>query len=144
MAQKPDLTGATITVLAGPKFETFVGVGAPNGTFKVSGVPAGDYYLSFQEPGATAGAPVYYITSSDAPDMSHSVTSRSNAVPITKTTTLTVNATGLNAWANGDFILLASPGVGVGPLGLGIAAGNPPVNASSSWRQASLTFCDRA
>lgn len=133
MATKPDLTGATITVLAGPKFETFVGTGAPNGTFKVSGVPAGEYYLSFLEPGATPGAPVYYVTSSDAPDMSHAVTGRSDAAPITKATTVNLTASGLNTWANGDFLLLASPGVGVGPLGLGIATGTPPSTGATSF-----------
>ncbi len=100
-ATKPDLSGAKISILAGPS--TLTGTGNTNGTFSVSDVPCGEYYLTYLDPGATStGATVYYLTSSGAPDMSRWVAGRSNVTAMTMSTPVTVSLTDLDPWANSD------------------------------------------
>jgi len=129
---KPNLTGALITILAGPTFETFTGVGAANGTFKVPAVPACEYYLTFLDPGAPQTVPVYYLTSSSSPDMSLWIAGRSTATTMTQPTPLSVSLTGLDPWATGDTLKLLSLGGGVPAVGLAMATGvNPVVGATT-------------
>jgi hypothetical protein len=127
---KPNLTTATITILAGPDFDTFTGVGAANGTFSVSGVPACEYYLTFLDPGATPGVPVYYLTSSDMPDMSLWMAGRKNVVAMKMPTTISVNLTGLDPWNNADGLRLISPNTGINALDLVTATNVHPSNGA--------------
>lgn len=129
----PDLTGVAITVLV-PEGNSFAapiaGVGAANGTFTVSNVPSGPYYLNV---GDSEYENSYFVTSEDAVDLSYYVLGRDDASPATLPTPLTLNATNLSSWINADRLELVSAGANA--IGLDLTANsvvNPPTTGATS------------
>lgn len=109
-----DLTHATIAVVAAPDFTPIFGTGAADGTFSVSGVPVGEYYL-------VAGTH-YYVTSADTLDLDFSLVGRPTATFVTQPTSLTFSLTGMRAWQAGDELEMYSPQSGTLAFDLEAAA----------------------
>lgn len=106
--QPLNLTSAVIQALvpnASGGFDTITGVGHDDGTFSISGVPVGNYWLRF---GLT-----YIWTSSDHVEWVFDGFGRSDAAYPGSPTPLVMNATNLNAWQNTDELLFNVPNQGL-------------------------------
>ena len=81
-------------------FDRRDGVGTANGTFTVPvGADATDWDLELRAP---TGTPRFFVSSERAPDFSHVLAGRSDAVLATQTTAVTLQVTGLTAWQDFD------------------------------------------
>ncbi|HEX8436573.1 hypothetical protein [Archangium sp.] len=82
-------------------FTEYKGTGYANGTFSISDVPEGAFYL---KTGST-----YLVTDQSVLDLGVSRPGRPTAVEPTQLTPLTFNVSNLNAWQNGDHLEFFSP-----------------------------------
>ncbi len=77
-------------------------VGAADGTFQITDVPDGPYWLKMTE----GDRPPTFLRKADHTiEISFNVLGRPGAVPATLATPLTVNAVGLAPWADGDVLV---------------------------------------
>ena len=96
-----DFTGAQIAALVPGTWDVIAGTGG-SGTFTIPNVPAGTYYLRFQEADATS--PRFFVRSSSTIDMSYYVLGRLDVQWPQNPTVLTLNLTGLTAWQSVDLL----------------------------------------
>ena len=106
VTQPEDLSNAYIGIsfLNGSAWSTIEGVGRPDGTFTVTGVPSGNYWLAIASGG-------YWTSASDL-DLGQDFLGRPDAVPAATGTTLGLNFAGLNPFASDDEIDITNPNLG--------------------------------
>lgn len=84
-------------------FTSHPATGASNGTFTISGIPDGEYYLHL--------GPSYFVTSDPALDLGYVRLGRPDAAAASTASTFTFDVTGMDAWAPGDQLEMYSPNV---------------------------------
>ena len=106
--QPQDLSATPITALvpnASGGFDTLTGVGHSDGTFSITNVPVGYYWLKFGRS--------YLWTNSDNVEWVFDTYGRADvAYPATQPTNLAMSATGLNAWQGTDELFWSVPNQG--------------------------------
>lgn len=105
--QPYDLTSAVIQALVpngAGGFDTLAGVGHSDGTFSITNVPVGYYWLKF---GVT-----YHWTNADHVEWVMDGFGRTDAVTATAATPLVMNASNLSPWADTDELFLNVPNQG--------------------------------
>jgi hypothetical protein len=103
------LTVAALVPSAGGGFDTFPGTLQADGAFSIPGVPQGAYYLDTRGPTA---APTAVVTTARNVDLGLLLGGRPDAVAITSTTPLVLDATLPAPWQDGDMLMLFSLGAG--------------------------------
>ena len=120
-----DLSATPISALALPSFTEYSGSGAMDGTFSISNLPVGSFYLVL--------GTRYLEMSADSVDLSYSLVGRPDDRRATAPTDLTFNVTGLAAWQSTDELQMFSPGSATSAYGMesNAIAGAPQVAATS-------------
>jgi hypothetical protein len=142
MPTPSDLTNRMVAILiyneAHQCFATYPAVATSTGTFHVDGLPQATYYLrtntfrSFPEPN------VYLVTTSTTIDLSARRLGRPDGAMRTSRTSLSVNATGLDPWRDGDSLWLSSSNAGVSAF----AWQDPPIGATTLMMTESTSLSD--
>lgn len=98
-----DLTTAYIGAMVpnGSSWTTIQGTGNSDGTFQISGIPAGSYWLAVASGG-------YWTSASDL-DLGQDFLGRKDGVLPSSATTLALNLEGMGAWAAGDELDIVNP-----------------------------------
>ncbi|NTX53367.1 hypothetical protein [Myxococcus sp. CA039A] len=127
-----DLSATTISALVERQdggFATYPGTGTAAGTFSISGVPRGAYYLRIGSD--------YIVTSSRSLDLGTSVQGRPDAVVPANTTYLAVDLQGLATWQAEDYLEVFSASVGLWGQGVQLLhqAGTAPTAGAVRWTQ---------
>ena len=106
MTQPEDLTNAYIGVsfLSGTSWTTVQGVGLSDGTFTVTGVPSGNYWLAIASGG-------YWTSASDL-DLGQDFLGRPDAVNASNGTSLGLSFAGLSPFAADDELDIYNPNLG--------------------------------
>lgn len=129
-----DLTSFTIRALVmetpptpvkPPRFGSFRGVGAADGTFSIAGVPEGTFYLQLNDR--------YIVTSRSSIDFGADTLGRADRLVATNPTPLTFNVAALQPWQTDDELQMFSPGNGLIAFAMqtNATAGVPAVGATS-------------
>ena len=115
-----DPSTVTLSALAadGEGFTSHPGALGEDGTFTVSGVPGGEYYLVVAAPDS---APTYLITTERTLDLGALRSGRFDAAAPTQPTVVTITASGLTPWQDADTLEVFSLGAGAWD-GFGILA----------------------
>jgi hypothetical protein len=106
VTQPEDLSNAYIGIsfMNGSSWATVEGVGRPDGTFTVTGVPSGNYWLAIASGG-------YWTSASDL-DLGQDFLGRPDAVSASSGTSLGLNFAGLSPFASDDEIDITNPNLG--------------------------------
>jgi hypothetical protein len=99
-----DLSTFPIAAVVGPDFTTIPGVGAPDSTFRIDGVPEGTYYVKL--------GTSYFEESGDSVDLSASLIGRPDVIHTTTSTYVTFDVTGLAGWQATDELQMSSAQTG--------------------------------
>jgi len=89
-----------ILVQEGSAFRTLTGSGTAAGTFQISDVPNGPYYLKV----GTAQSPTYYVTSSSTIDLTSARTGKPATTAPALPSSISLDVTNLASWADGDVL----------------------------------------
>ena len=121
-----DLSNASVVAFweADGGFASSTGAGTADGKFTVAGLPTGPVYLRL-------GNASFIYTAADAVDLAQAEVGRPGQAMVTGTN-LTINATGLTAWATYDEVALAVTNNGAKVDDLSKAGAATPPNGSTS------------